>query len=202
MEEVKKSGFSTAALVLGIIGVCLSFIPIVNNAAFVLGVLSVIFAIVAFAKKAPAAKSVVAIVLGVCAVVITLVMQKAVLDSVDDAFGDISSSLDEMTGGSTEELLQNSVNVEIGNFTVEESDFLDDTKLEITVKNIGEEKASFSVSIEALDQDGARIDTDTVYIDGLGAGQSVKEKLFTLVDSEKTEALKTARFKVYEVSKY
>lgn len=31
MEERKKSGFGTAGLVLGIIGVCTSFIPIVNN---------------------------------------------------------------------------------------------------------------------------------------------------------------------------
>jgi hypothetical protein len=35
--EKEKTGFATAALVLGIIGVVLSFIPIINNAAFVLG---------------------------------------------------------------------------------------------------------------------------------------------------------------------
>ena len=32
--ENKKSGLATAGLVLGIIGICLSFIPIINNAAF------------------------------------------------------------------------------------------------------------------------------------------------------------------------
>ena len=31
MEENKKSGLGTAGLVLGIIGVCTSFIPIINN---------------------------------------------------------------------------------------------------------------------------------------------------------------------------
>ena len=41
--ETKKSGFATAGLVLGIIGICLSFIPILNNASFFLGVLAVIF---------------------------------------------------------------------------------------------------------------------------------------------------------------
>ena len=36
----KSSGFATAGLVLGIIGVCTSFIPIINNLSFVLGVLA------------------------------------------------------------------------------------------------------------------------------------------------------------------
>ena len=41
MEKVenKKSGLATAGLVLGIIGICLSFIPILNNASFFLGIL-------------------------------------------------------------------------------------------------------------------------------------------------------------------
>ena len=51
MKEEKKTGFSVAAMVLGIIGICLSFIPIINNVSFILGVLSVIFAIVSLVKK-------------------------------------------------------------------------------------------------------------------------------------------------------
>lgn len=47
----KSSGFATAGLVLGIIGVCTSFIPIINNLSFVLGVLAIIFGVVAFFKK-------------------------------------------------------------------------------------------------------------------------------------------------------
>ena len=52
MEERKKSGFGTAGLVLGIIGVCTSFIPIVNNVSFVLGLIGGILAIVSLIKKA------------------------------------------------------------------------------------------------------------------------------------------------------
>lgn len=50
-QTKNHSGFGTAALVLGIIGAVLSFIPIINNVAFFLGILAVAFAIVCFAKK-------------------------------------------------------------------------------------------------------------------------------------------------------
>ena len=56
--ETKKSGFATAGLVLGIIGICLSFIPILNNASFFLGVLAVIFGLISLIKKASKGKAI------------------------------------------------------------------------------------------------------------------------------------------------
>ena len=47
MEEKKKSGLSTAGLVLGIIGICTSFMPIINNLSFVMGVLAIVFGVIA-----------------------------------------------------------------------------------------------------------------------------------------------------------
>ena len=47
----KKSGLATAGLVLGIVGICLSFIPILNNASFFLGILALIFGIISLVKK-------------------------------------------------------------------------------------------------------------------------------------------------------
>ena len=53
MEETKKkSGFATAGLVLGIIGLCTSFIPIINNVSFILALIGGIFAIISLFKKA------------------------------------------------------------------------------------------------------------------------------------------------------
>ena len=51
-EEIKKSGFATAGLVLGIIGICTSFIPIINNLSFVLGLIGILFCVVSLIKKA------------------------------------------------------------------------------------------------------------------------------------------------------
>ena len=63
--ENKKSGLSTAALVLGIIGICTSFIPIINNASFILGVLSAIFGIVSVCRKRGVGKGIAGIILGI-----------------------------------------------------------------------------------------------------------------------------------------
>lgn len=52
-NELKKSGLITAGLVIGIIGLVLSAVPIINNFAAILGVLAIIFGIVGIvgAKK-------------------------------------------------------------------------------------------------------------------------------------------------------
>ena len=202
MSEVKKSGFATAGLVVGIVGICLSFIPVVNNAAFVLGVLAVAFSIVAFVKKASIGKSVAAVILGVLAIVITIVMQNAFVKAVDDAVDGISSGLNDMTGENTDEIMDKYLEVTFGEFEVKEDTFLTDTKLTVKVKNKSDEKKSFSVSVEAVDENGTRIETATVYVDSLGAGQTQSEDVFTLLTDEKIEKLKKAEFKVYEASMY
>ena len=197
-----KSGLATAALVLGIIGICLSFIPIVNNAAFVLGILASVFGIVVLIKKRCLGKAIASIVLGVLSIVITLAMQAAALKAIDDAFGELDDELGYMSGEKTDEILENHLNVQIGSFQVMEGDYWDESKLEVTLKNKSDQKASFSVTIEAVDSTGARIATDTVYANDLGAGQSQKFEAFTLVSSDDYTALKKATFRVVDASMY
>ena len=47
--EKQKKGLAIAALVLGIIGLALSFLPIINNAAFIFGVIGLVLGVY-FAK--------------------------------------------------------------------------------------------------------------------------------------------------------
>lgn len=197
-----KSGFATAALVLGIIGVVLSFIPIINNAAFVLGALALIFAIVALVKKKSIATAVVAFVLAVASMGITLAMQKSVGDALEKAGNEISKTADDMSGNNTEDILKNDVQVDIGQFEVIEGEYgLQNSKLVVSVNNKMSEKKSFSIQIEAIDADGKRLADDTVYANDLNAGQSQDFEAFTLVQSDKYESLKAATFKVVSVSK-
>ena len=198
MEETKKSGFSTAGLVLGIIGVCTSFIPIINNLSFVMGVLAVIFGIVALAKKAGKGKIVASIILGVLAIVITINSQKALSESLDT----LSKDLDKMTGSSTEEILANDVEVTLGEFEVTKKEYSTDTKLVVTDKNKHSETKSFSIQVEAVDSQGVRITNDYVYANNLNAGQSQKFEIFNFVSSDKIEDLKNATFKIVEASMY
>lgn len=197
-NETKKSGLATASLVLGIIGACTSFIPIVNNISFILGALAIIFAIVAFIKKAGKGKLIAGLILGILAIVITINMQKAVADALKE----VSSGLDKATGGQTEQVLKNELDVELGNFELDNSEFLQNTKLPVKVKNKSSETKSFSIKIEAIDSEGTRIQEDIIYANSLKADQSQLLEAFTLVSTDNSEKLKNATFKILEVSSY
>lgn len=196
--EANKSGFATAGLVLGIIGICLSFIPILNNASFFLGILAVIFGIISLLKKASKGKAIAALILGVLSVVITLSLQDSWSKSIDD----ISKDLDTASGKNTEEVLKK-VEVNIGNLeaTSDEYGFVD-SKLVVKVTNKEKEKKSYSITIEAMSADGSRIDQDTIYANDLGANQSQDFELFTYISSDKLDAMKAATFKIVEASMY
>lgn len=202
IEKVeKKSGLGKTSLILGIIGISLSFIPIINNAAFILGILAIIFGIICLIKKSSQGKSVAGIILGILAVVITLAMQSAVSDAIDET----SKELDKITGDSTEEVLKSDVNVTLGEFITTDDQYgYTDTKLTVTVKNINtsNEKKSYSIHIEAVNASGERIDEDYVYANDLSAGQTQSFDIFTYVQSKDLEAMKTATFKIVEASAF
>ncbi len=197
MKEEKKTGFSVAAMVLGIIGICLSFIPIVNNVSFILGVLSVIFAIISLVKKSGKAKAIVGLILGILSVVITLSLQNSWSKSLDD----VGKDLDNMTGDNTEEILKKDVDVNIGKLNVTTDEYgYSDSELVVAVTNKSKEKKSFTIHIEAVDNTGKRIDDDYVYANDLNSGQTQDFKTFTLISSEKLEQMKSAEFKIIDVS--
>lgn len=205
MEEntVKKGGgLSIAALVLGIIGAVLAFIPVVNNAAFFIGALALIFGIIGICKKVGTGKAIAGLVLGIIAVIITLVMQSAVYNALDKASDTLSSSLADLSGDNTEDILANSLDVKFGKYIYNDDEYFATGKLPLTVKNKGNENQSYSIQIEAIDKNGKRLETDTVYVNSLGAGQSQDFEAFTLVTGDSAKALKTAEFKVVEVSKF
>ena len=200
--ENKKPGLQTAALVLGIIAIATSFLPIINNASFALGIIAVVFGLITLFKKINTTKSVISIILGILAVIITLVMQQGFSNALDKVTSDMNSEINNMTGDSTEDILKNNIEVAFGEFTVNDGEFLDDSKLEVTVKNIGGETKTFNITVEALSKDGVRIATDVIYANSLTSGQSAKYNIFTLVTEEKAEELKNATFKVAEASMY
>lgn len=197
-EETKKSGFATAGLVLGIIGVCTSCIPIINNLSFIMGILAIIFGFIALAKKSGKGIVIASIILGVLAIAITLNSQKALSDSLDA----VSKDLDKATGSSTEEVLANDVDVQLGEFQAKKGQYTTETVLKATVKNKTSETKSFNIQVEAVDSNGSRIANDYIYANSLNAGQSQEFKLFEYVESDKLESMKKATFKIVEASMY
>ena len=200
-ESVEKnsSGLATAGMVLGIIGVVLSFIPIINNIAFFIGILALIFGIIGIVKKAGKGKAIAGIVLGILSIAITLAMQSAVSDSIDET----SKELDKITGNSTEEVLKTEANVTLGDLQISKDEYgLTDSKMVVTVKNITDKKKSYSLHIEAVDANGNRIHEDYVYANDLSAGQTQNFEIFTYIEDSKIDAMKAATFNIIEASAY
>ena len=199
VEKKNSSGLATAGMVLGIIGVVLSFIPIINNIAFFIGILALIFGIIGIVKKAEKGKAIAGIVLGILSIAITLAMQSAVSDSIDET----SKELDKITGNSTEEVLKTEVNVTLGDLQISKDEYgLTDSKMVVTVKNITDKKKSYSLHIEAVDANGNRIQEDYVYANDLSAGQTQNFEIFTYIEDSKIDAMKAATFNIIEASAY
>lgn len=199
VETKNSSGLATAGMVLGIIGVVLSFIPIINNIAFFIGILALIFGIIGIVKKTEKGKAIAGIVLGILSIAITLAMQSAVSDSIDET----SKELDKITGNSTEEVLKTEVNVTLGDLQISNDEYgLTDSKMVVTVKNITDKKKSYSLHIEAVDANGNRIHEDYVYANDLSAGQTQNFEIFTYIEDSKIDAMKAATFNIIEASAY
>lgn len=199
MENNKKSGLATAGLVLGIIAICTSFIPIINNISFFIGIIAVIFGIISLVKKKGSGKAIAALILGIFAIIITLVIQ----DSFNKAIDDASKDFDKATGNNTEEVLKNDADVKLGNFKIKKDEYgIEDTKLTVTLTNKTSQTKSFSVKVEAKDSNGVRIDTDDAYFDTVAPGQTVTSDIFNLVETEKAKKLETASFQIIEISSY
>ena len=198
-EQTKKSGFATAGLVLGIIGACTSFIPFINNLSFFLGIIGVVFAIISLAKKASKGKAITALILSALAIIITLSAQQA----TGEALNEVGEELDKATGASTEEVLENDVDVELGEFNVATDEYgMTETKMTVKVTNKTNATKSFSIQVEAVDANGNRINQDYVYANNLTAGQSQDFDIFEFVAREDIEKMQSATFNIVEASSF
>lgn len=200
-KQKSGAGAALAGIILGIVGLLLSALPIINNFAAILGVLAVVLGVVGVVKAKKLGnkmtRSIAAILLGIITVAIVLASQAMYSETVNK----VGESIDRATGGQTEDVLKNSVDVSLGEFSAIEGEYsLVATTLPVTVTNKLDKTASFSIKIEAVDANGARLAEDTIYANDLAAGQAQKIEAFKYVESSKLEALKTATFKVATAS--
>ena len=107
---------------------------------------------------------------------------------------------------STEEILENDLDVSIdqGSYTVtsdEDGDLI--TSLIVEAKNKSSERHSFSIHIEATNEDGSeRLAEDYLALENLAAGQSQENTVFNSLTPEQAEQLKSAKFNVVDVYEY
>ena len=211
-EDNKKSestGMYTAGFVLGIIGIVFAFIPLMYWLAYVLGGLALVFGIVGLVKKAEGNKPLTATILGAVALVVAIVMNIVWVNVAHFGLGlvedivnnsEITNTINDFLDGYESDALGKTVEVKINGY-VDYDGTLADKALSVTIKNIYNKTLSFSVSIEALDENGDRIDTSDVYVDSLAPGQSATEYAFDYSSLDEEE-LEGATFRIYRATSY
>lgn len=139
------------------------------------------------------------IVLTIILVILYVVFATSLFNNISNNIPEIGDVFSEET---TDKILEKDVDVSFGEFKVTNNGYYSETSLDITVKNKAEEQCTYYITIEAVDANGARIDTDMIYADRLGAGQEIYLKAFEYADQEKLNQFKNATFKVLEINKY
>lgn len=143
------------------------------------------------------------IVLAIILVILYVVFAASLVNNIsNDIESNIPAIGDVFREETTDKILEKDVDVSFGEFKVTNNGYYSETSLDITVKNKAEKQCTYYITIEAVDANGARIDTDMIYADRLGAGQEIYLKAFEYVDQEKLNEFKNATFKVLEINKY
>jgi hypothetical protein len=119
------------------------------------------------------------------------------------AMTQVNANVDDMLGGSTEEILSDSLDVEIGDIVIDDSEYSNSAELSVELHNKGDERATFSVDVEAVSASGERLDSGTAYAAHLAPGQSVTSDVtfFARGDASKSD-FADATVKILSVSKY
>ena len=143
------------------------------------------------------------IVLTIILVILYVVFAASLFNNIsNDIESNIPAIGDVFSEETTDKNLEKYVDVSFGEFKVTNNGYYSKTSLDITVKNKAEKQCTYYITIEAVDANGARFDTDMIYADRLGAGQEIYLKAFEYVDQEKLNQFKNATFKVLEINKY
>lgn len=207
----RKSGLAIAGFIIAILAILGSAIPIFNNVSFFFAIVALVFGVIGLiairkGKRVGQGLAIATIILSILTFVVVIVTQSFYGKVAKDVGNSVNESVNDFNGTNTDKLLKTSVDVTLGAFVLNpgaEADYTydDTTELPVTIKNKSAEKASYTVKIEAVDASGTRVAEDTLYVTDLNPGQSVSEKAFKYVESGKLEAVKTATFKILEVSK-
>ena len=112
------------------------------------------------------------IVLSIILVILYVVFAASLFSNIsDDIESNIPAIGDVFREETTDEILEKYVDVSFGEFKVTNNGYFSETSLDITVKNKAEKQCTYYITIEAVDANGARIETDMIYAGRLGAGQ-------------------------------
>ena len=119
---------------------------------------------------------------------------------IDSWSAEVTNAFDDLLENRESDALGKTAEVTINGY--EDYDgLLADKALSVTVKNISDSTLSFSISIEALDASGNRIDESYVSAQDLAPGQSYTDYAFAYSSLDE-DVLENATFRVYKATSY
>ena len=143
------------------------------------------------------------IVLSIIFTIIYFVFAASIFSNISDDIESIAPVIGDVSEEeTTDDILEKYVDVSFGEFKVSSSGYYDKSSLDVTVKNISAKQYTFYITIEAVDKNGARLETDIIYADRLNAGQSVSMTAFEYIDESKFDDFRNASFKVLDIEYY
>lgn len=144
-------------------------------------------------------KIVLSIILVVLYIAFSASLFSNILNETESNIPIIGSVFEEET---TDQILEKYVEVSFGEFKITNNGYFSETSLDVKVKNIAKKQYTYYIVIEAVDENGTRIDTDTIYAEKLNAGQDVNLTAFEYVEEDRINQFKSATFRVLEINKY
>ena len=143
------------------------------------------------------------IVLIIILVILYVVFAASLFSNITDDFeSNIPAIGDAFREETTDEILDEYVEVSFGEFKITNNGYYSETTLEVTVTNKATTQCTYYITIEAVDKSGTRLKTDVIYADKLNAGQKINLTAFEYVEQDQIQEFKNATFKVLEINKY
>lgn len=204
-EDAPREGVDmpVAVLVLGMVSLVLSFVPLIKYVAVLFAIVTVVLATREFMRLDPAARirlkgkdvrdqRLCRIGRFLAIVAIISVAASTIWGIKTDHDNRIKAS-----GKGTGLVLEQDLKVTFGPFSVGQDAVGAETRvLPVTVKNKSGGTKSCEIQIEALDGNDSRVASQTLYAPKLKGGEVRELQAFGFVDSETTEQLKTAKYRV------
>lgn len=135
-------------------------------------------------------------------IVIVAIAATAIITILKNNEDNTPKGIDKETQRKIDETIQNDLDVQIGNFQVNETLNEVSTKLVVTVKNKKEYVQSYSVKVEGVDSKGNVIAEDFAVANNLSAGETREIIAFKDVTKDKSDSLKGATFRIAKISVY
>lgn len=119
-----------------------------------------------------------------------------------DTESSIPATGDVYVNETIDEILEEYVDVSFGEFKITNNGYFDETSLDITVKNKADRRFTYYITIEAIDANGARIETEIIYAGRLASEQKIYLKAFEYIDQDKLDQFRYATLIVLEINKF